>query len=150
MMYWSDALNTGVEVIDEDHRALFGLINNVQSASENDDDSWKIGVAIEELNNYANNHFKREEALMLLCGYSAIERHEKDHVNFRNVVTSLRHIYASCPQMVSIAGVIGFLEDWLQTHIAVTDHAYIEEMRKNSTLIDAASKNLMNNMGGVI
>ncbi len=52
--------------------------------------------------------------------------------------------------MVSIDGVIGFLEDWLQHHIAVTDHAYVAQMRLHRELVDAASTNLLNNLGAIV
>lgn len=142
MLYWTDSYSTNIEVIDEDHKSLFGLVNSLSKAREAGEDSGHISLAIDALNDYAQNHFKREEALMMLCGYSAQARHEEGHQAFRDIATSLKHLYYVCPDMVSLEGVISYLEEWLKNHIAFSDHAYLEEMRRHKDVIDLASKRL--------
>ena len=143
MLYWDESLATGVQVIDDDHKNLFGLINNLQTATENLDESWRVPMAVDALNDYAQDHFQREEALMLLCGYTALPRHQEEHAKFKSVVADLRSLYGTCPELVSLQGLNQFLISWLTDHIAVNDHSYIPQMRASKELIDAASANLI-------
>ena len=46
--------------------------------------------------------------------------------------------------MVSIAGVSVFLQEWLLSHIAITDHAYVDQMNKHKGVIDLVSDNMRN------
>ena len=142
MIYWDDKFSTGVGVIDHDHQALFGLINNVSSAASDSKEMWRVSLAIDALNDYASGHFLREEALMLLCGYTALRRHSVEHEVFRQAVKSLKHLYAVSPAVISIEGLICFLEEWLSNHIVISDHAYVSQMRNHKELVDIASDNL--------
>ena len=146
MLYWDDTLAVNVEVIDEDHKTLFGLINNLQTATDDPDEAWRIPQAIEALNDYATGHFDREEALMLLSGYPGLERHKQEHQSFRELASAMKLIYNSSPEVVSLDGLISFVTKWLQEHIAIVDHAYAESMRASQQLIDAASANLIRNL----
>ena len=146
MLYWDDALSTGVQVIDDDHRTLFGLLNNLQVATDNVEEAWRVPMAVDALNDYAEKHFQREEALMLLCGYTALPRHQDEHLKFRNVVAGLRTLYGMCPELISLDGLNQFLISWLTDHIAVNDHSYVAQMRIHKELIDAASANLLAGM----
>ena len=143
MIYWDEALATEITVIDDDHKTLFGLLNNLQSASDNSEETWRVPMAIDALNDYAKDHFQREEALMLLSGYNALPRHQQEHTQFRNAVASLRELYGMCPDLVSLPGLNQYLKNWLMDHIAVSDHSYVSQMQAHQTLIDAASTNLM-------
>ena len=142
MLHWDENLATGILVIDNDHKALFGLINNVQTAAEKTDEVWRVEKAIDALNDYAENHFRREEALMLLCGYPMMKQHVVEHKHFCEIVGGLKMLLLARPDIISLQGVNAFLIEWLIDHIAVTDHGYVEKMREHKELIDAASANL--------
>ena len=142
MLHWDESLSTGIEVIDNDHKALFGLINNVQTAATNDKETWRVEKAIDALCDYAINHFHREEALMLLCGYKALPGHKVEHEKFCDVVSGLQKLFHARPDVISIQGLNGFLIEWLIDHIAVTDRGYVAKMLENRELIAAASENL--------
>ena len=140
MLHWDENLATGILVIDNDHKALFGLINNVQTAAEKTDETWRVSKAIDALNDYAENHFRREEALMLLCGYPMLKPHLAEHKKFCDIVSGLKLLYQARPEIISLQGVNAFLIEWLIDHIAVTDHGYVDKMREHKDLIDKASE----------
>ena len=143
MIYWDPKLETGITVIDEDHKTLFGLLNALLRIIDDGEKADDAALAIAALNDYATGHFKREEALMLLCGYSGQDRHERDHNAFRQGMKSLQHLFSINAGMVNLRGVSDFLLTWLQQHIAVSDRAYVPKMQENSALIAKASENLI-------
>ena len=144
MIYWNENLSVGIEVIDEDHKGLFLLINTIELAIQNETGLNSITSAIDALNEYADGHFKREESLMILCGYTGQDFHESEHDQFREIVKSLRKLHYLCPDMVSVPGTIAYLNKWLIEHIAHSDNLYVEQMKKNKSIIDIASNNYLN------
>ena len=146
MLYWDETLATGITVVDEDHRGLFGLIKVIDEAKHSDVTGDKVCAAIEALNDYAHDHFRREEALMLLSGYTARSRQEDEHKSFSITMRRLLQLYQVSPNLVSISGVVLYLTDWLRGHIAYSDQAYVSSMRECGQLIDIASQNLLNNI----
>ena len=146
MLHWDESLTTGILVIDNDHKALFGLINNIQSAAAGNNESVRVERALDALTDYAVNHFHREEALMMLCGYASLPGHKKEHDKFCDIVVGLKKLYHVRPDVISLQGLNGFLIEWLIDHIAVTDRGYVSKMLEHKTLIDAASENLEANV----
>ena len=146
MIYWEEKLSVGVEIIDEDHKGLFVLINAIESALSDNAGSAHIGAAIDALCEYAVDHFKREETLMVLCGYSAQEHHESEHDQFRDVVKSLHKLHYVCPEMVSVSGTVKYLNKWLLNHIAGSDSLYVDQMSKHKNLVDVVSANFLDRL----
>lgn len=146
MIYWDDNLSVEVEIIDEDHKGLFVLINAIETALNGDSGSMSIVAAIDSLNEYAVDHFKREEMLMVLCGYSGQDRHESEHEQFREVVASLRKLHYVCPEMVSVSGTVQYMNKWLVQHIAGSDKLYVDQMKEHKQLVDIVSTNFINRL----
>ena len=146
MLHWDENLSTGILVIDNDHKALFGLINNIQSAAADAKEAWRVEKALDALVDYAVNHFHREEALMMLCGYASLSGHKKEHEKFCDIVTGLQKLFHVRPDVISLQGLNGFLIEWLIDHIAVTDRGYVAKMLEHKSLVDAASENLEANV----
>jgi hemerythrin len=142
MIEWRDDLLTGVKSIDSDHKFLVSLINSFERMSSDKVSSDHIHAAIMALGEYAENHFRREEALMMVCGYPHYKPHHRSHIEFGETVTFLINLHQKAPSMVSIDGVIAYLQEWLIGHIGVSDQAYVELMRENKDLVDKAGSNL--------
>jgi len=72
MADWTEDMSVGVEVLDGDHQTLFSLLNKMRNAVLGDSTTLVLGEVLGELYNYTDYHFKREEAMMLLCGYPTV------------------------------------------------------------------------------
>lgn len=81
---WNPQLETGIALIDEQHRVLVNLINrlaqqHVQGASE-----AEVQAILGELADYANYHFRTEEGIWhsALAGDAWLEKHIETHQRF--------------------------------------------------------------------
>ena len=142
MLEWNNALSVGIDIIDDDHRALFDLLKTLKAATESPMEAWRIPRAIDALGDYARIHFQREEALLLLCGYEQLPRHQEEHQKFHDVVAKLKSLYEVSPPLISAAGLNQFLINWLTDHIAISDHSYVGKVHQCDDLIKAATANL--------
>ncbi|SCA57559.1 Hemerythrin (fragment) [Candidatus Terasakiella magnetica] len=132
---WDDYLATGIDVIDMDHKILLGLINQVFDVGVEKDDA-KLTLILESLADYVDEHFKREEILMQICGYKNLEEHKEKHRKITETVQGLFKIYQTNPALVNIDGFQTFLADWLPTHILNEDHGYKDTLLANRDLIE--------------
>ncbi len=126
MIAWTPSLSTGNEVLDEQHKALFRWLAELESAAS--DERTLFGAyAITRLKTYTRNHFAAEEALMKASGYPALAEHVAEHESFRARLAEL-HLQ-SIGEDIS-ADTVKFLTDWLTNHIAKSDMAYAPYLKK--------------------
>ncbi len=117
---WSKILSVGFEEIDEDHRKLIGIFNELNRAVTAGDAADYLAATLEELINCTVWHFSHEERLMLKHRYAGIEEHKAEH---RELVLGARELQ----QQLLAAGQrvadeqIAFLDRWLTAHILTTD-----------------------------
>ena len=72
---WLDSYTIGINNIDQQHKYLFVLINKIIEC----DKSIKLQVFLEQLLANTKKHFKAEEQLMEIIGYSDYKRHQEQH-----------------------------------------------------------------------
>ncbi len=122
---WSEALETGIKAIDNDHKALFEEIQEVCVALIKDESTAHIEQAINCLENYTNEHFQREETFMLNAGYPKTEEHIRTHRNLSRQVQCLRELNASETHDIDPVKLSRFLGEWLSHHILKVDMDYV-------------------------
>lgn len=120
---WTDQLSVGDAHIDEDHKELFALINELAAA---DKAHGYLADIIGKLEKYANDHFSREEVLMREVEFPGFEHHVKEHQAFVEWLDTVKTTYrraAESPFLISDL-VNDFLEKWLVEHIMKEDMKY--------------------------
>lgn len=120
---WNDNLSVGIDVIDEDHKKLIGLINTLQTAVMYSSGETYERQALQEVVDYTVYHFKREEDLMSEHGYPNFEEHKKSHHKMIEEVNKLVDEYENNRDN-AICDLTKFLKSWLIKHIAGTDQQY--------------------------
>ncbi len=126
MIEWTPALSTGVPLLDEQHKAIFQWLAELDSASA--EERTLFGAyAITRLKHYTQSHFTAEEALMKAAGYPGLEAHMAEHAAFRSRLSEL-HL-KSIAEDIS-ADTVKLLTDWLVNHIAKSDTAYAPYLKK--------------------
>ena len=119
---WDSSIALGIPIIDEQHKALFGWINNLNEAIESGDGSEAVGEVIWKLITYVTEHFSEEERLMLSCNYPDLSAHRKEHDQF---VSRLREFQVNCIDGREMGkSIMFFLVEWLVCHIKGTDQGY--------------------------
>ena len=120
---WNKTLSVGDEHIDNDHKELFELVNELQTADMSRD--FLSGI-IDRLDNYAREHFSYEEGYMRAANYPDLEPHIQAHKMFSEWIASVKKTYTRAPESPFVIGeqVNEFVSHWLVEHIIHMDMKY--------------------------
>ncbi len=118
---WDSRLDTGIEVIDSQHRRIVGYINDLEIAKSKGDKHLVTDV-IEQLIDYTQSHFGFEEAMLEEAGYKFLKPHKKVHELFIKRVTEFTMRAAKGEDIAD--ELHSMLAKWLLNHIANEDRDY--------------------------
>ncbi len=120
---WTSDLSVGDHSIDDDHKGLFALIDELCRADMSHD---YINAILDRLKAYTRGHFVREEVYMKKAGFPEFDQHLAQHESFVEWLEAIRATYARFPQSPFIIGdsVNGYLQRWLRQHILEEDMKY--------------------------
>ncbi len=130
ILKWQDEYSVGVAQIDEEHKALIGMINAAHAHANGLAGSKTVKVLIEEMQAYAANHFKTEEKLMEEYEFPLAERHIAAHVQFAEYVGNADKEFATEYFVPGTIKIVSFLAEWLKVHILETDKVLGEFLRE--------------------
>jgi hemerythrin len=130
LINWNNSLSVDVEEIDQQHKRLIAIINDLNSAMKQGKGKDIIGGIVRGLIDYAVVHFKTEENYFEQFGYSETDDHIAEHVSFIQKVSEFKDGYEKGTLGLTIQ-VMQFLSDWLQNHIKGTDKKYSQFFNNN-------------------
>ncbi len=117
---WNDNLSVGIDVIDEHHRYLFDLVNDLHDVVVRKRGSRNVARLIKALDTYAKVHFRAEESMMAHYHFQHIGRQEEQHHAFEDKVQEFYQELHSNP-LVAQFDILVYLRDWLISHIQMED-----------------------------
>jgi len=123
-MTWTDKLSVGVKVIDDDHKKLVSMVNELYDGITAGHGKEALGKVLDELVNYTKFHFKREEDFFAKTGYPAAVAHKKEHDDLTTQVLDVQAKYKSGAMATLSLEVMNFLKNWLVNHIQGSDKKY--------------------------
>lgn len=126
---WNDAYSVGIEVIDNDHKKLLNLINNLQTAVYYPTGEAFERQALKDLVDYTKYHFAREEEMMRKHSFPGYEPHKKQHDEMIAKVGGFMDDYEKDRES-TIDELTLFLKNWLLNHINGTDQQYSPYLRE--------------------
>ena len=121
---WEEKYSTGLEVIDEQHRQLFVLMNNF-IGNFSQASRGEIRATLEALAEYAAYHFRSEE--QFLAKHPELADHQREHAIFLKKIEGFHQAYDAQREDLSLA-LVQFLLSWLKNHILTTDLHTFREM----------------------
>lgn len=131
MIKWSDKYSVCHTGIDDQHKELIAIIQEVSLAIRKKDNSYTdIVDVIHKLENYIKVHFGYEENLMLEINYPDLEIHTKEHNELRYKIRNISVFDIEKPTEFH-EEMLQYLMDWLINHIMQVDKKlgnYILEM----------------------
>jgi hemerythrin len=122
---WSDSLATGIKVIDDQHKMLVNIINDIYQGLTGKYNRISLQRIILELRGYIDYHFGAEEQLMSEHDFSfehpnEHELHLRQHQDFIDRLAELeQQLERNRP--VFYEDLFIYLRDWLANHILHTD-----------------------------
>jgi hemerythrin-like metal-binding protein len=118
---WKSEYSIGVFIIDEQHKVLVQLLNDLGGLrSENSKNPESKSSILQRLDAYTKVHFITEEELMRIYGFEDLENHRKLHAKFSEKVESFCNFYHD-DKMFLFDNVFNYLEGWLIKHIQGED-----------------------------
>ena len=120
---WNKQFETGIGFMDEQHRTLVRLLNELAQKLVMQSDALTLEDALRDLDDYANYHFAAEEDLMrqFLAGDDMESSHRSAHAGFLQQVARLRTSGAPRPEGEAIKQIVAYLCRWLAFHILDDD-----------------------------
>ncbi len=127
---WSPDLETGVEVVDSQHKELFSRVNRLLDACMTGKGLDEVNETVTFLNRYVVEHFETEEKVMRQAKYEGFEEHRKLHGIFRNAIEALaRDIRVEGVGPHTVVRVNRTIVGWLNDHIRRVDRAMAAKLR---------------------
>lgn len=120
---WSEELTVGVRTIDEEHRQLVQIINDLHVAMLEHREKAFMSRLFTELVDRTKAHFAAEEALLQEHGYPAEASHRDEHRHLAERVIDLKEDFDAGNTAVTLE-VMRFLREWLIKHIVSADRDF--------------------------
>jgi len=135
---WDDRYSIGVETVDEQHKGLFALTNDLYEACQGSGAvaSEHFKGVLQKAVSYVAQHFSTEEEIMKKTDDPGYDEHQKEHDLFvRKVIkeaSALEQGGEDAPMVF-----MNFLRDWIAKHVTGTDikiGQHIEALKKKGVL----------------
>jgi hemerythrin len=124
---WSSRFETGIEIIDSQHKTLFDAVNKLADSFRAGTVKTQVKESLDFLVKYTVEHFSTEEKLMKDMGYPKLTSHMAEH---SQLVKRAQELQAKLAEGKSITMEVStFLADWLKHHINEVDMGYVEFKR---------------------
>jgi hemerythrin-like metal-binding protein len=120
---WKDDYSVGIDSIDQQHKKLLSLINQLQTAVDYSTGEEFEREALDELVDYTKTHFTYEEGLLEQNDYPDFEPHKAQH---QEMIKEVERVLAEYEKDhdTAMRNAADFLKDWLINHINGTDKEY--------------------------
>ena len=122
---WTKDLNTGIDVIDEQHQNIVAYINQLTEAIRLRDRRL-VGKVLDKLADYCVSHLSFEESLMEEAGYLYLKPHKAMHDMFVKRLEKYREKYNAGEDISE--QLHDMLGTWFVHHIKQVDMAYVSEV----------------------
>jgi len=133
IVVWSEKYNTGIELIDKQHKELVSLINTLHRAccrGKALDAAFKESMS--RMVEYVHFHFGVEQQFLKRIKYDGYKNHVREHTVLVNNILAAAKNFEEGRKFVPHT-FVRTLKDWLLGHIAVSDKhyaAYVMEQKK--------------------
>jgi hemerythrin-like metal-binding protein len=131
LLAWSDTWAVGAPDMDQDHRVLVNLVNQLPQAFKAPESGWIVGSVLNSLWDYTEYHFGREEALLRAANFPGAAEHTGRHGELKQQLREWLDQYQQDPESVDAGALMTFLKGWLMNHILGEDMRYRPYVENN-------------------
>lgn len=141
LIQWTEAMSVGLEELDEDHRMLIRVINQLDANAGGDGRRETLRQCLNSLRRYAEFHFAREEKVLTTVNFPGIGVQQDEHRDFvariQDVARRFEATEGPAPDVID-RDLLNFLRDWLSHHILIEDMAYRPYVERNADAQETA------------
>jgi len=125
---WKESFNIGIKVIDDQHKKLIDIINQLYDAQQTGTSQTIIVDILTKLSDYTIYHFEMEEEMQSANRFPKFEQHKGEHDEFVLRLIDLKKDVDRNNLLLSLK-TIDFLKDWTINHILGSDKDFGEYLR---------------------
>jgi len=130
MIEWSDEFSVKVHDMDEQHKKLFDMINDLNVATSEGKSREAVATVLNRLVDYVSVHFKDEERMLAETNSPELPSQQQLHATFVKKAVEFQEGFNSGKALVGTE-IILFLKDWLIGHIMGKDKQYSAWVKKH-------------------
>ena len=127
-IHWVSELDTGIDVIDNQHKRIVEYINQLIDTRVTHDKE-QIAEVLDQLVDYTMSHFTFEESLMEEAGYPFLKGHKRVHQLFVKRVGDYMQRFRMGEDITD--ELLSTLRAWLINHIKSDDADFADIVRAN-------------------
>ena len=117
---WEDRFCIGVETVDNQHKGLFAMTNDLHEACMGTGATERFKDVLQKTVSYIGVHFSTEEKIMQETKDPNYEEHQHQHDFFvKKVIEEAARLEEGGTDAPEIF--MNFLRDWISNHVTVTD-----------------------------
>lgn len=120
LLEWKPEYSVGIASMDDEHREMIALINDVYAKLGTSLDADTIADCLDEIFNTVSLHFALEERIMREQGYDEYEGHKEDHEDLLDEIRDLMDEFVDKPTQ-GARMLEERLSDWFARHFATFD-----------------------------
>jgi hemerythrin-like metal-binding protein len=124
LVKWADELSVGVRSLDDQHKAMLSLLNQLHDGMMAGRDKITLGDTLKQLITATTIHCKYEEDLLTRTGYPDGAAHRDEHDELSRQILGIRQQYERIGPSAMTIPVMSFLKTWLLAHIRGSDMRY--------------------------
>lgn len=125
---FDDRIRTGIDEIDEQHRQLVAIYNELDDAFQQGRANRQMSEILARLYRYTKVHFEHEERLLEECAWPDLAQHRFEHRQLAEKLRSFVVRYRRAGERIS-AEVVDFVRAWVVDHIMQCDLRYADHVK---------------------
>jgi hemerythrin len=127
LLAWSNIYSVGVKEIDEQHKKLVEMANQLNDSMHAGQGKEALGKILAELVRYTQYHFATEERLMDRHQYAHAAAHKQEHKDLVKAVGDFKGKFDRGDAALTTE-LMNFLRDWLAKHIMSSDKTFAKDL----------------------
>ncbi len=120
---WDEAIGTGVESMDTEHRLQVSLVNALEELVRQSTDATLVSKTLAQLVDFTSVHFLSEELMMRLYAYPQLDAHTLEHGRLLDQVAEIRGKVEQASFAEALQQ-IDALRVWITAHVKSMDQGF--------------------------
>ncbi len=121
---WKDNLKCGFPSIDQQHKQLITLINELFERMAENCPQEDVRYYLSNIHELIGFHFEGEETVMRECQYPGYALHKADHDRLLHEIGYIRQTLTEPIDSVKKAALVRTIDDWFSVHFQTFDKVF--------------------------
>ena len=129
LIVWTDHMSVGVKLLDNDHKKLVLLVNNLHDGVVAGHARPELESIFAKLVDFTRLHFSQEERLLAETGYQGWAAHRQEHNQLLDQLIEMQARFLSGADGAKDQDVMNQLRTWLFKHTHGADQDFVSHLK---------------------